>query len=124
MTNIFVPQARVLSREFNAGVQGLLVGSNGVLFAFLTNWTIGFAERIHVLGHPKSMAGALGTLFAYADEGSYIIENIRMHTRYSNINKAGDMPVAPVLNSFKTVGGICGYANKSTLFITNMVMDF
>ena len=101
-----------------------MVGSNGLLLAILEKWTIGFAERVHVLGYPKSMDGALGTLFPYADEGLYLIKNIRMHTRYSNVDKVNNMPIVPVLNAFNTVGGICGYANKSTLFITNMVIDF
>lgn len=52
MVNIFVPQARVLSRQHNVGVQGLLIGSKGMVLATLENWTIGFAERVFIQGYP------------------------------------------------------------------------
>lgn len=54
----------------------------------------------------------------------YTINNIRMHTRYSNVNVSGGVPVLPIYNVPVVVGGICGYTNRSTLLITNVVMDF
>ena len=66
-----------------------------------------------------SESGGIGTLFAYADEGIYLITAIKMHTRYSNI--AGKVPNynVPVV-----VGGICGYSTISIMFVVDVVIDF
>ena len=124
MINVFVPQARVLSRQFNVGVQGLLIGSMGEVDVTLKNWTIGFAERILIKGYPWTKNGGIGTLFAYADEGNYKISNIVMHTRYKNNDDYFGVPLAPNLNVPVVVGGICGYTYQSTLKIKNVLIDF
>ena len=117
MINISVPQARVLSREFNVGVQGLLMGKHVSMKATLKNWVIGYAERIFIRGYPESNAGGIGTLFAYADGGKYYVSNIVMHTRYSNYR-------SPTSNVKKVVGGICGYVRRGSMRVTNVTMDF
>ena len=96
-----------------------MVGSLGITIAVMTNWQIGFAERVFIQGYPVTKNGGIGTLFAYADEGLYIITAIKMHTRYSNIASK-----VPNYNVPVVVGGICGYSTKSFLFIIDVVIDF
>ena len=119
MINVSVPQARVLSQQFNVGVQGLLMGAYGSITVVLKNWVVGYAERVFIQGYPISENGGIGTLFAYAQNGYYEVKNIVMHTRYAN--KAGTVGSS---NIPKVIGGICGLVDSATLRITNVTMDF
>lgn len=120
MYNVSVPQARILSRQYNVGVQGLLMGAHGPSRFELKNWTIGFAERVFVQGNITTSGGGVGTLFAYAEMGTYEVENVIMHTRYSNI------PAVPAdANPVMRAGGICGHVKPTAkLFIRDVVIDF
>ena len=71
-----------------------------------------------------SKNGGIGTLFAYAEDGIYLITSIKMHTRYSNVDKSGKFTVPASYNVPMVVGGICGYSVRAIMLIVDVVIDF